>query len=75
MNPRYSVMAELGDEGLAKYMKWYSDNNVPAPRPYHPRVAEAQNIVDDVVSAYLIGQMTLEEAVEQGKKMMAELGE
>ncbi|MEN3185271.1 MAG: extracellular solute-binding protein [Atribacterota bacterium] len=74
MNPRYSVMAELGDEGLAKYMKWYSDNNVPAPRPYHPRVAEAQNIVDDVVSAYLIGQMTLDEAVEQGKKMMAELG-
>ncbi len=75
MNPRYSVMAELGDEGLAKYMKWYSDNNVPAPRPYHPRVAEAQNIVDDVVSAYLIGQMTLDEAIEQGKKMMAELGE
>ncbi len=75
LNSRYSVLDYLGDKGLAKYMKWYSDNNVPAPRPYHPRIAEAQTIVEDVVAAYLVGQMSLGEMVEQGKKMIGELSE
>ncbi len=73
LNPRYSVMDYVGDEGLARYMKWYSDHNVPFPRPYHPRIAEAQSIVEDMVSAFLIDQMTLEEAVRQGKEMMEDL--
>ncbi|HIC87845.1 MAG TPA: sugar ABC transporter substrate-binding protein [Anaerolineae bacterium] len=72
--PRKSIMAVMGNEGLAVYMKQYSDAGVPYPRPFHPKVAEAQNVVDDVASLYLSKQISLAEAMKQGKERIAALG-
>ena len=74
VNPRYSVLAALGGKGLAKYVKMYSDAGIPTGRPFHPRIAEAQSIVDDMASAYLIGQMSLDEAMKKGREMIKALG-
>ncbi len=72
--PRKSILAEIGDEGLAPYMKLYSGASIPAPRPFHPKVAEAQTVVDDMVSAFLSKQMSLKEALETGRERIAALG-
>ncbi|HEY8446963.1 MAG TPA: extracellular solute-binding protein [Thermomicrobiales bacterium] len=72
--PRKSIMDALGDSGIAPAMKLYADNDVPSARPFHPRVAEAQSIVDDVASLFLTKQASLTEALEQGKERMKALG-
>jgi ABC-type glycerol-3-phosphate transport system substrate-binding protein len=71
--PRASILEALGEEGLAPYMKLYADNNVPAPRPFHEKVAEAQGVVDDVGSLFLTDQASLEEAMETGRERIAAL--
>jgi multiple sugar transport system substrate-binding protein len=71
--PRASILEALGEEGLAPYMQLYADNDVPAPRPFHEKVAEAQAVVDDVGSLFLTNQMSLEEAMETGRDRMGSL--
>jgi hypothetical protein len=63
----------MGEEGLAPYMKLYADNNVPSPRPFHEKIAEAQAVVDDVGSLFLTDQSSLEEALQTGKDRIADL--
>lgn len=72
--PRASILTALGDGGLAPYMKLYADNNVPSARPFHPKVAEAQAVVDDVAALYLTNQSSLEDAIKTGKERIAQLG-
>ena len=72
--PRASVLAALGDGGLAPYMKLYADNNVPSARPFHAKVAEAQSVVDDVAALYLTKLSSLEDAIKTGKERFAQLG-
>jgi ABC-type glycerol-3-phosphate transport system substrate-binding protein len=71
--PRKSIMAVMGNEGLAVHMQKYAEANVPAPRPFHPKVAEAQSIVDDMAALYLTKQISLSEAMKQGKERIAAL--
>lgn len=71
--PRASILEALGDNGIAPSMKLYADNNVPAPRPFHEKIAEAQSVVDDVGSLFLTKQSTLEEAMQTGKDRIASL--
>lgn len=71
--PRKSILDALGDEGIAPAMKLYADNNVPAPRPFHVKVAEAQSVVDDVASLFLTKQSSLEDALKTGKERIAQL--
>jgi hypothetical protein len=42
-------------------------------RPFHPRVAEAQTVVDDVASLFLTKQASLSEALKQGKERIKAL--
>ncbi|GIW04958.1 MAG: ABC transporter substrate-binding protein [Thermomicrobiales bacterium] len=72
--PRKSIMEALGNTGIAPYMQLYVDNNVPSPRPFHPKIAEAQAIVDDVASLFLTKQASLSEALAQGKERIKALG-
>lgn len=72
--PRKSIMAVMGNEGLAVHMQQYADAGVPSPRPFHPKVAEAQAVVDDVASLYLSKQISLAEAMQQGKERIKALG-
>jgi ABC-type glycerol-3-phosphate transport system substrate-binding protein len=71
--PRASILEAMGDQGLAPYMQLYADNNVPSPRPFHEKIAEAQTVVDDVGSLFLTDQMSLEEALQTGKDRIADL--
>lgn len=71
--PRASILAAMGDQGLAPYMKLYADNNVPSARPFHEKVAEAQGVVDDVGSLFLTKQASLEDAMKTGKERIAGL--
>ncbi len=72
--PRKSIMEAMGGEGLVPFMKEYVDAGVPAPRPFHPKVAEAQSVVDDVASLYLTDQISLEETMQRGKERIEALG-
>ncbi len=73
LNPRHSVIKEVGDKGLAKYLKMYSDAGVVSTRPFHPKFRQASNIVEELSSSYLTNQISLEEAMKQGKQQMKEL--
>ncbi len=73
LNTRHSVMDAVGDEGMAQYLKLYSDAGVIGTRPFHPRFMEATSIVEDLVSAYLTDMITLDEMIEQGKSQMEAL--
>lgn len=75
LTPRYSIleaMADTGDE-LITAMGLYAENDVFAPRAFHPRVAEAQTVVDDMASLFLTKQASLSEVLEQGKQLIAAL--
>ena len=67
----------LADEDnlIIESMAMYSDLGVPVPRPFHPRVSEAQAIVDDMASLFLFNQATLSEVMENGKELIAALDE
>lgn len=66
--PRTSVFDYLGDEGLVRYHREYSEAGVITPRPYHPRVSEAQAIIDTYFNGYLVGEYTLDEVIENGRE-------
>jgi len=51
----------------------YSDAGVPVARPFHPQVAKAQDAVEIVASQYLLKQMSLSDAMKQGKELIAAL--
>ena len=55
-------------------MKLYSDNNTLVPRPYNPKQADAEVVVDDVGQLYLTKQMSLADAMKTGQERMAALG-
>lgn len=75
LTPRFSILEAMSDEDnpLIDAMGFYADNDVFAPRPFHPRVAEAQTVVDDMASLYLTKQASLSEIIEQGKGLIAAL--
>jgi trehalose/maltose transport system substrate-binding protein len=71
--PRTSIL-DVMKGGLVPYMGLYSESNALVPRPYHPKQADAETIVDDVSQLYLTKQLSLNEALQQGKDLMAALG-
>lgn len=75
--PRKSILDSFGDTDnpIINAMGMYAEAGVPAARPLHPRVAEAQTIVDDMASLFLTKQASLSDVLAQGKELMAELSE
>lgn len=71
--PRKSILAVM-KEGLPTYMQLYSDNNALVPRPYHPKQADAETVVDDIAQVFLTKQASLADALKQGKDRIAALG-
>jgi ABC-type glycerol-3-phosphate transport system substrate-binding protein len=76
ITPRASIMAVLEGTGNAMVdaMSWYAREGVPRPRPFHPRIVEAQNVVDDMASLYLTKQETLANVLKTGRELIADLG-
>ena len=75
LTPRASIleaMADTDDELIAA-MGLYAENDVFAPRAFHPRVAEAQTVVDDMASLFLTNQASLSDVLQQGKDLIAAL--
>jgi len=70
---RNSVMSVMGNEGILRYMKLYTEQNAVAPRPYTKQSIKAETVVDDVAQAYLTNQIDLKTAMEQGKQRLATL--
>lgn len=75
LTPRHSILEALsGQENpLIEAIGRYSEANVFAARPFHPRVAEAQTVVDDMASLFLTNQASLSEVLEQGQQLIAAL--
>jgi multiple sugar transport system substrate-binding protein len=71
--PRKSI-TDVMKEGLIVFMKQYADANALVPRPYHPRQSDAETTVDDVAQLYLTKQISLADAMKQGKDRIAALG-
>ncbi|MFQ6066378.1 MAG: ABC transporter substrate-binding protein [bacterium] len=70
LNARYSVLKAVGDEGMARYLRMYSKAGVIGARPFHPKFMEAKTIVEDLVSAYLTNQISLDEVIKRGKEQI-----
>ena len=60
---------------LVQAMAFYAENDVFAPRAFHPRVAEAQTVVDDMASLFLTNQASLADVLKQGKQLIEDLNE
>ncbi len=75
--PRQSILAQLAGTGnaIVDAMGMYADGGAIKPRPFHPRAAEAQTAVEDALTLYLTKQATLQEALQTGREMLAELAE
>lgn len=75
LTPRTSILEALADQEnpLIDAIAAYSEANVFAARPFHPRVAEAQTVVDDMASLFLTNQASLSEVLQQGKDLIAAL--
>ncbi|MCO5222626.1 MAG: extracellular solute-binding protein [Thermomicrobiales bacterium] len=73
--PRTSVFDYLGDEGLVRYHKEYAEAGVITPRPFHPRVSEAQAIVDTYFNGYLLDQYSIDDVISNGQAEIAALDE
>ncbi len=74
LTPRTSILEVLDQENpLVQAMALYAEEDVFAARPFHPRVAEAQTVVDDVASLFLSKQSSLADALAQGKQLIAAL--
>lgn len=74
LNSRYSVLSAMGDEGMTPYLRMYSEAGVIGARPSHPRFMEAKTVVEELVSAYLTNQISLDEVIRRGKEKMKLLG-
>jgi multiple sugar transport system substrate-binding protein len=76
LTPRTSILEALGeDDPLINAIARYSEAEVFSARPFHPRVAEAQTVVDDMASLFLTNQASLSEVLEQGQELIAALDE
>lgn len=71
---RKSIFDKLGDQGIVKYLKEYSEAGYVTPRPYHPKASQAETIVDDIGQSYLTDQMDLDTAMSEGKRRIDALG-
>ena len=73
LSARTSVLEVAGDDGIAPYLKMYSDAGVIGTRPFHEKFVEAVAAVEDAASSYLSDQISLDDAVEQTKSRLATL--
>lgn len=73
LSNRKSVLETVGDAGMAKYLKMYSEAGVVGARPYHPKFVEASSKLDAAASAYLTNQIDLDACVKQGQEAMKAL--
>jgi multiple sugar transport system substrate-binding protein len=75
--PRASILAafEGEDNPIISAMGWYAEEGVPAARPFHPKTAEAQTIVDDMASLFLTKQASLSDVLKQGQELIKALEE
>jgi multiple sugar transport system substrate-binding protein len=71
--PRASVLAVAGDQGIAPYLKQYSDAGVIGTRPFHPKFRQAVAVFEDAASAFLTDQISIEDALKQTKDGLAKL--
>ena len=73
--PRASILAEFEgvDDPIVEAMGWYAEAGVPAARPFHEKVAEAQTIVDDMASLFLTKQASLSDVLKQGQELIKAL--
>ena len=74
VSARKSVLAAVGDQGIARMMKIYTDAGVVGVRPYHARFMEAETILEDTAMAFLANQITLNESLKQAQNRLAQLG-
>ncbi len=73
LSNRKSVLDTVGDTGMAKYLKMYSDAGIVGTRPYHPKFVEASTKLDAATTAYLTKQIDLDAAIKQGQDAMKAL--
>jgi len=70
LNARYSVLAEAGDKGTAKYLKMYTDADAIATRPYRHKFMEAVAVIENAASAFLSDQIKFNQAMHLIKKQL-----
>jgi ABC-type glycerol-3-phosphate transport system substrate-binding protein len=74
VSARKSVLKAVGDQGVAKMMKMYTDAGVIGVRPHHPKFMMALTILEDTAAAFLTNQVKLDESLKQAKDRLAQLG-
>jgi multiple sugar transport system substrate-binding protein len=74
LSARKSVLeAAPQDNWLVQQLKMYTDAGVLGVRPHHPKFVEALTIIEDTAAAYLTGQISVDESMNQAKDQLAAL--
>ncbi|MEM7034626.1 MAG: substrate-binding domain-containing protein [Chloroflexota bacterium] len=73
LSNRHSVLETVGDEGMAKHLREYTDAGIIGNRPFHPKFSEASTKLDEAASAFLTNQISLDECLSQGQAAMEAL--
>jgi len=75
--PRASILKvfEGQNNPIVAAMGQYAAAGVPAARPFHPKLAEAQTVVDDMASLFLSNQSSLSDALKKGQELIKALSE
>lgn len=70
LSNRKSVLETVGDKGMAKYLKMYTDAGVIGTRPFHEKFVEASSKLDEAAIAYLTKQIDIDQAMKQAQDAM-----
>lgn len=71
---RAQALADAGDgDPILNAMGRYEEAGVVVPRPFHPKVAEAQEAIDNAITSVLSGQGSIDSNLEQARETLDRL--
>lgn len=72
--PRVSTIKAHPENTYFAALQGYISGGNMRPRPFHPKINEANGVIDDMFNGYLAGQMSIDQAMENGAKQIQALG-
>ena len=67
LSARKSVLKAVGNKGMAKHLREYSNAGVITTRPFHPKFVQAWDAISRPAAAFLTNQITIEEAMKRAR--------
>lgn len=73
LNARHSILKAVSETNLAKYLNMYMDAGVITTRPFHKKYTEVVTILENLSSAFLTNQISLNNTVSLARERISRL--